>query len=53
MKAVAAATEGEENKDIKATPKKVYYLFCSLCRWSSRDAGIPDQSVGKKNLLIK
>lgn len=42
------ATEGEENKDVKATPKKVYYLFCSLCRWSSRDAGIPDQSVGKK-----
>ncbi|XP_018393235.1 PREDICTED: dynactin subunit 4 isoform X1 [Cyphomyrmex costatus] len=41
----AAAPEGEENKDVKATPKKVYYLFCSLCRWSSRDAGIPDQSV--------
>ena len=41
----AAVTEGEENKDVKATPKKVYYLFCSLCRWSSRDAGIPDQSV--------
>ncbi|KAM0731702.1 Dynactin subunit 4 [Formica fusca] len=41
----ATATEGEENKDVKATPKKVYYLFCSLCRWSSRDAGIPDQSV--------
>ncbi|XP_018356233.1 PREDICTED: dynactin subunit 4 isoform X1 [Trachymyrmex septentrionalis] len=41
----AAPTEGEENKDVKATPKKVYYLFCSLCRWSSRDAGIPDQSV--------
>lgn len=41
----ATASEGEENKDVKATPKKVYYLFCSLCRWSSRDAGIPDQSV--------
>lgn len=41
----AAGAEGEENKDVKATPKKVYYLFCSLCRWSSRDAGIPDQSV--------
>ncbi|XP_011695982.1 PREDICTED: dynactin subunit 4 isoform X1 [Wasmannia auropunctata] len=40
-----ASTDGEENKDVKATPKKVYYLFCSLCRWSSRDAGIPDQSV--------
>lgn len=41
----SAAAEGEENKDVKSTPKKVYYLFCSLCRWSSRDAGIPDQSV--------
>lgn len=36
-------TEGEDGKDLKTTPKKVYYLFCSLCRWSSRDAGIPDQ----------
>ncbi|XP_043467525.1 dynactin subunit 4 [Leptopilina heterotoma] len=32
-------------EDSKAPPKKVYYLFCSLCRWSSRDAGIPDQSI--------
>ncbi|KAK0074791.1 hypothetical protein PV325_007800 [Microctonus aethiopoides] len=31
--------------DVKLTPKKVYYLCCSLCRWSSRDAGIPDQYV--------
>ncbi|XP_053978943.1 dynactin subunit 4 [Hylaeus anthracinus] len=37
--------EGEDTKDVKTTPKKVYYLFCSLCRWTSRDAGIPDQSV--------
>ncbi|XP_020287273.1 dynactin subunit 4 isoform X2 [Pseudomyrmex gracilis] len=43
--ASAKTTEGEEAKDTKATSKKVYYLFCSLCRWSSRDAGIPDQSV--------
>ncbi|XP_019887859.2 dynactin subunit 4 isoform X1 [Ooceraea biroi] len=41
----ATATEGEENKDVKSTPKKIYYLFCSLCRWSSRDAGIPDQTA--------
>ncbi|XP_017765822.1 PREDICTED: dynactin subunit 4 [Eufriesea mexicana] len=37
-------TDGEDSKDIKTTPKKVYYLACSLCRWTSRDAGIPDQS---------
>ncbi|XP_076239741.1 dynactin subunit 4 [Calliopsis andreniformis] len=40
-----APSEGEDGKDVKSTPKKVYYLFCSLCRWTSRDAGIPDQSV--------
>ncbi|XP_057338086.1 dynactin subunit 4 [Microplitis mediator] len=39
---VRPAVTGE---DAKATPKKVYYLCCSLCRWSSRDAGIPDQFV--------
>ncbi|XP_078036782.1 dynactin subunit 4 [Augochlora pura] len=35
----------EESKDAKTPPKKFYYLFCSLCRWTSRDAGIPDQTV--------
>lgn len=30
-------------EDPKATPKKVFYLLCLLCRWSSRDVGIPDQ----------
>lgn len=40
-----APTEGEESKDVKTMPKKVYYLSCSMCRWTSRDAGIPDQSV--------
>lgn len=45
--ATSTASEAEEGKDVKAPPKKVYYLFCSLCRWSSRDAGIPDQTVGK------
>ncbi|XP_076654804.1 dynactin subunit 4 [Halictus rubicundus] len=41
----APPPEGEESKDAKTTPKKFYYLFCSLCRWTSRDAGIPDQTV--------
>ncbi|XP_043272413.1 dynactin subunit 4 [Venturia canescens] len=36
-----APTSGEDAKQ----PKKVYYLFCALCRWTSRDAGIPDQFV--------
>ncbi|XP_014468506.1 PREDICTED: dynactin subunit 4 [Dinoponera quadriceps] len=45
VRTILTSSEAEEAKDVKATPKKVYYLFCSLCRWSSRDAGIPDQSV--------
>ncbi|XP_014207927.1 dynactin subunit 4 isoform X2 [Copidosoma floridanum] len=31
--------------DSKLVTKKVYYLSCSLCRWSSRDTGMPDQTV--------
>lgn len=37
-----------ENKQ----PKKMYYLSCFNCRWTSRDVGIPDQPVGKINKLI-
>lgn len=56
-------TEGDANeaKDTKATtnqpaetekaPKiltrKMYYLSCLACRWTSRDAGLPDQTNGK------
>lgn len=29
----------------KVTPKKVFYLVCGFCRWSSRDVAIPDQPV--------
>ncbi len=29
----------------KTVPKKVYYLACAFCRWTSRDVGMPDQSV--------
>ena len=30
----------------KTTSKKVYYLACSFCRWTSRDVGIKDQPIG-------
>ncbi|KAF5300149.1 hypothetical protein FQR65_LT09240 [Abscondita terminalis] len=41
-----AATVGPKNPDDpKALPRKVFYLLCLLCRWSSRDVGIPDQSA--------
>uniref|UniRef100_T1JF52 Dynactin subunit 4 n=1 Tax=Strigamia maritima TaxID=126957 RepID=T1JF52_STRMM len=29
----------------KTIPKKVYYLACGFCRWTSRDAGLKDQNV--------
>lgn len=28
------------------TPGKVYYLACFICRWTTRDVGIPDQNAG-------
>ncbi|KAJ8939603.1 hypothetical protein NQ318_010610 [Aromia moschata] len=40
------ASKGSVNpEDAKSTPKKMYYLSCQFCRWSSRDVGIPDQST--------
>lgn len=29
----------------RTVPKKVYYLVCGFCRWTSRDVGIPDQTT--------
>lgn len=44
-----AATVGPKNvEDPKATPRKVYYLLCLNCHWSSRDVGIPDQQSSSK-----
>lgn len=38
-----ASKEGEG--DDKAITRKMYYLACLACRWTSRDVGIPDQTV--------
>lgn len=50
-----AATVGPKNvEDPKASPRKVYYLLCLNCHWSSRDVGIPDQqSSSMYEKLIK
>ncbi|KAK7111844.1 hypothetical protein V1264_011411 [Littorina saxatilis] len=29
----------------KSTPKKMYYMACSFCRWTTRDGGLADQST--------
>lgn len=31
----------------KTTMKKAYYLACGFCRWTSRDVGMADKSVGE------
>lgn len=42
------SAKGESSKVIT---KKMYYLSCLACRWTSRDVGIPDQVVG--GLILK
>lgn len=34
-------------KAAKTSTRKMYYLSCLACRWTSRDAGLPDQTNGK------
>lgn len=31
--------------DKTATPKKMFYLVCGFCRWTTREAGLSDQPV--------
>ena len=42
--------EGEGDAP-KPTTQKVYYLSCLNCRWTSREVGIPDQTVGKFEIV--
>ncbi|TSU88998.1 Dynactin subunit 4 [Bagarius yarrelli] len=37
----------------KTTMKKTYYLACGFCRWSSRDVGMADKSVGEELLFLR
>ncbi len=30
----------------KLVPKKMFYLVCGFCRWTTREAGLPDQPSG-------
>ena len=46
--AIQAEKGGDDAKAMQA--KKVYYLACGFCRWSSRDVGIEDKSVGEFKL---
>lgn len=37
----------------KSTPKKMYYMACGFCRWTTRDVGLHDQSVGMWYISFK
>ena len=36
----------------KVIPKKMFYLACSFCRWTSRDIGLPDQVTGDVSVYV-
>lgn len=40
-----SATPKGGSKEAKPMARKMYYLMCLACRWTSRDVGIPDQTV--------
>lgn len=42
----AAAAAADAEKSAKVTTRKMYYLSCLACRWTSRDVGLPDQTNG-------
>nr|CAD7403766.1 unnamed protein product [Timema cristinae] len=44
-RAVSLSTPNPDDPK-KVTTHKVYYLVCGFCRWTSRDIGLPDQTVG-------
>ena len=48
--AIQSDKGGDDSKAMQA--KKVYYLACGFCRWSSRDVGIEDKSVGELRILV-
>ncbi|GLG98099.1 Dynactin subunit 4 [Gryllus bimaculatus] len=40
-----ASTVVVPSSDEKTVTRKLYYLACGFCRWTSRDIGYPDQTV--------
>jgi len=43
-RAVSQSTPNPDDPS-KTVSRKSYYLVCAFCRWTSREAGIPDQAV--------
>lgn len=40
------SSASDAEKTPKTTTRKMYYLSCLACRWTSRDAGLSDQTNG-------
>lgn len=45
------APGAEKSAAAKMPTRKMYYLSCLACRWTSRDVGLPDQTMGT-NLIF-
>ena len=45
--AISTATNPLEDPQ-KVNVKKMHYLNCGFCRWTTRDVGLPDQPTRKK-----
>lgn len=41
----------EDGTNVKIVTKKLYYLVCAFCRWTSRDAGLPDQVFERTSII--
>ena len=39
-------SSGSDETGKSSSSRKMHYLFCSFCRWTSRDAGLDDQPSG-------
>lgn len=46
----ATSSDAEKEKSAKLSSRKMYYLSCLACRWTSRDVGLPDQTNGMENV---
>lgn len=44
--------QGQQAGTPTSAPKKVYYLACGFCRWTSRDVGLEDQPVGELTFYL-
>lgn len=46
------APGAEKSAAAKMPTRKMYYLSCLACRWTSRDVGLPDQTMGMNVIFI-